>query len=306
MALADAAQPAETFSPPRMDALAEKLAAQPDMTGIWVFIQPEDACRGPLFDPPNSICPPRLEGESAFGPLPGTRLTSVPYNLEYWSKYDRNIADAHEGKGRDTFAACIPYGVPRAVGESPVPFEIIQAPEVMVWYNPYGRTTRKIFIDGSSHPENFEPSYSGHSVAFWAGNTLVVHTVKMINAYFDETAAPHSDELEMVERLRLLDTDLLENEVTLTDPKAFTRPWIVRRYYRRIAPSALPPSLAAPTKPQSAKEPGKVQHAYINLNDRPCRPDVRINDEGFQEQMLPQELELQEASIPRPEGTILP
>lgn len=275
---------AATYVPPKLTELAAKLAAQPDMTGIWAFIQAPDACRGPLFDPAHAACPQRaLEGEATFGPLPGTRVTSIPYNAEYQAIYDRHVAESLEGKARDTFATCIPYGVPRMVGESPTPFDIIQAPEVMVWYNDYARSERRIFLDGREHPTGEDertagPSYSGHSTGHWEGNTLVVETVGMINAYFDETSAPHSDKLTMTERIRLIDKDMIENEMTLVDPEAFTRPWVVKRYYKRQGATARKPL-----------------RRYLDLNDRPCVPNVRLDEEGFQVILLPQEIEAAEA-----------
>ncbi|MGC4028805.1 MAG: hypothetical protein QM696_08040 [Steroidobacteraceae bacterium] len=276
---------ASGYVPPKLGELAAKLAAQPDMTGIWAFIQAPGDCRGPLFDPAHSTCPIRsLDGEATFGPLPGTKVTSIPYNAEYQAIYDRHVAESLEGKARDTFATCIQYGVPRMVGESPTPFDIIQAPEVMIWYNDYARTERRIFLDGRAHPTGEDvrtagPSYSGHSTGHWEGNTLVVDTVDMINAYFDETSSPHSDKLRMTERIRLIDKDLIENEMTLVDPEAFTRPWVVKRYYRRQGPSAA----------------GQPARRYLDFNDRPCVPNVRLDEDGFQVLLLPQEIEEAEA-----------
>jgi len=275
---------ANSYAPPKLTELAAKLAAQPDMTGLWTFIQPPGACRGPLFDPPNSVCPPPPpEGEATFGPMPGTYMTGIPYTPEYQKIYDRHVEESKEGKARDTFAACIPYGVPRMVGDSPTSFDIVQAPEIMSWYNNYARTERRIFLDGREHPKGDDPrlsgpSYSGHSIGHWEGDTLVIDTVNMIPAFFDETASPHSDKLHMTERLRLIDTNLLENEMTLTDPVAFTRPWVVKRYYRR------------------ATEAGQqIVHRYQELNDRPCIPNVRMDENGFQVMLLPQEIEAEEA-----------
>jgi hypothetical protein len=283
---------ADRYVPPKLTALAAKLASQPDMTGSWVHIQPPGACRGPLFDPPNSTCPPPPpEGEATFGPMPGTRMTGIPYTPEYQKMYDQHVEEAKEGKARDTFAACIPYGVPRMVGDSPTPFDIVQAPEIMSWYNNYARTYRRIFLDGRPHPKGDDerlsgPSYSGHSIGHWEGNTLVIDTVNMINAFFDETASPHSDKLHMIERLRLIAPNLLENEMTLIDPVAFTKPWVVKRYYRR------------------ASEPGKqIVHRYQELNDRPCIPNVKMDENGFQVILLPQEIEAETA---RAEGRPVP
>ena len=282
---------AARYAPPKLGALAAKLAAQPDMTGLWTHIQPKGACRGPLFDPPNSTCPPPPpEGEATFGPMPGTRMTGIPFTPEYQKLYDSHVQEATEGKARDTFAACIPYGVPRMVGDSPTSFDIVQAPELMLWHNNYARTERRIFLDGRQHPKGDDPrlagpSYSGHSIGHWEGNTLVVDTVNMINAFFDETASPHSDQLHMVERLRLLAPNLLENEMTLIDPVAFTRPWVVKRYYRRGSEKGV-----------------AIAHGYQEMNDRPCVANVRMDENGFQVMLLPQEIEAEAARAKGADG----
>jgi hypothetical protein len=275
---------ADSYKPLKLTGLAAKLAQQPDMTGTWAIVEPTGSPEGPLFDPEHSRAPRQQpEGEATFGPVPGTRDTAIPYNTEYQNIYDRHIAEAEEGHARDTFAACVPYGVPRMLADNPVFFDIIQAPEVMLWYASYPRTERRVFLDGRPHPqgggEAFDggPSYSGHSVGHWEGNVLVIETVDMIPAFFDETAAPHSDKLRVRERLRLIADNYIENEITLDDPIAFVRPWVVKRYYKRL--DRLDP--AAPSR----------QHTYLNLNDRPCVPNVRIDENGFQVALLPQEIE---------------
>jgi hypothetical protein len=70
--------------------------------------------------------------------------------------------------------------------------------------------------------------------------------------------------------------------MTFTDPVAFERPWVVTRYFRRGggAPAANPP----------------IKRAYLDLNDRPCIPNVRMDENGFQVALLPQELEAQNAA----------
>jgi hypothetical protein len=283
---------ADHYKPPRLKDLAARLARQPDMTGLWTELSPKTAGAGPTFDPEHSYYPPNqpAKGEQRFGPIPGTYIKDIPYTPEYRRRYEQYVADAKQGKARDTFAACVPYGVPRMLGDSPVPFDIIQAPDVMIWYDDYGRTERRIFLDGRKHPAGPEaetayaagPSYSGHSIGAWEGDVLVIDTVDMIQANFDETSAPHSSKLHMVERLRLIDANYLQNRITFTDPEALERPWTVTRYYRRISSEEASDSGGG----------GKtIVHAYLDLNDRPCVPNVRIDENGFQVIMLPQEIE---------------
>ena len=275
---------ADKFNPPRLTEYAARLAHQPDMTGTWMAMVPKGAGNGPTFDPVHTFYPhPLTRGESTFGPLPGTYIKGIPYNAEYQKKYAALIKETLEGKSRDTFPACVPYGIPRMIGDSPTPFEIIQTPEVMIWYDNYGRTERRIFVGETTHhiqadPETggTGPSSSGHSIAHWDGNTLVIDTVNMSAGYFDETPAPYSDQLHMVERVRLIARNILEDQMTFTDPVTMTRPWIVTRYFQR--------------------PPGKRE--YFQLNDRPCVPNVRIDNNGFQVTILPSELEEPRSATP--------
>ena len=293
---------ADHYKPPRLKGLASKLAKQPDMTGLWTELSPKSAGAGPTFDPERTYYPPNqpVKGEARFGPIPGTYIKDIPYTPEYRRLYEQYVADAKQGKARDTFAACVPYGVPRMIGDSPVPFDIIQAPEVMIWYDDYGRTERRIFLDGRKHPEGSDaetaydagPSYSGHSIGHWEGDALVIDTVDMIQANFDETSSPHSAKLHMVERLRLIAPNYLENKITFTDPIAFERPWVVTRYYRRISSQETSDTGGAGDK--------TIVHAYLDLNDRPCVPNVRIDENGFQVIMLPQEIEAAAAKAGAP------
>ncbi len=297
-------QNADHFDPPRLTEYATKLAQQPDMTGLWFGLAPKDAQGGPIFDPEHAIYgKAQVQGESGFGPTPGTRMTNIPYTDEYQKRYDEYVKEALAGKSRDDFAACVPYGVPRMIGDSPVPFDIIQSPEMISWYNDYGRTERRIFLDGRKHPTmptitgEFGPTYSGHSVGHWEGNTLVVDTVGMLGDNFDETSAPYSPELHMVERIRLIDANILEIQFTFTDPVAFTKPWVVTRYFQRTSGAFVMPAAPAGGEGSAAAAPAKpIPRAFINLNDRPCIPNVEMDEDGYQRTILPAEQEARDAA----------
>lgn len=297
---------ANSFKPPRLADYAAKLAAQPDMTGAWKPLDPADAGPGPIFDPEHGVWSGRLQpGESTFGPLPGTYIKDIPYKPEYRKRYEALIKETTEGKSRDTFAACFPFGTPRMLGATPVSFDIVQAPEIIDWNNNYGRSQRRIFLDGRPHPEPgaMDPTYSGHSIGHWDGDTLVVDTVNLIGGYFDETPAPYSDQLHMVERIRLIDTNILEDKMTFTDPVMLEKPWVVTRYYQRWYGSG-PGSGVPRDKPAPAPPPkvgpyiqggDRIVRDFFELNDRPCTPNVRMDENGFQVMLLPAEIEAEAA-----------
>jgi hypothetical protein len=127
--------------------------------------------------------------------------------------------------------------MPRLMGGIPGPLEFVVTPEQtwIIWE--YGSQLRRIFTDGRDHlpVEDRFDSWTGHSIGHWEGDTLVVDTVSMRgDTQYDRTGAPHSDQVHLVERMRLVDPDTLENDMTIEDPVAFTRPWHVNRRYRRL------------------------------------------------------------------------
>jgi hypothetical protein len=283
---------ADKYRPPMLTGLAAKLARQPDMTGMWAPMAPADTrSSGEVFDPEHAFYPPNplKRGESGFSPHPGTYDTAIPYTPEYQKLYRQYVEEGVQGHARDTFPTCVPYGVPRIVGNIPTSFDIVQAPEVIIWYADYEMTERRIFLDGREHPSAAKsddpyykgPTYSGHSVGHWEGNTLVIDTVDMIVGFLDGTSPPHSDQLRMNERLRLINKDTIENQITLTDPVAFMRPWVLKRYYHRT-------DYRVPGAPRAV-------HNYLNLNDRACIPNVKLDENGFEVMMLPQEIETEAA-----------
>jgi hypothetical protein len=73
----------------------------------------------------------------------------------------------------------------------------------------------------------------GHSIGKWEGDVLAVDTVGMFAGIFDRTGAPHSAKLHMTERMRLVDPDTIEVQMTFEDPVAFTRPWKITRTLKR-------------------------------------------------------------------------
>jgi hypothetical protein len=130
-------------------------------------------------------------------------------------------------------------GGPASPAALAAPIEISQNPRrlFLVYLGNVTRTwARQIWI-GREHPKDltdYNPSWMGHSVAKWDGDTLVVDTVGMKGGTLIERnwAAPQSEQLHMVERYQLADSGTLRVERTFNDPKAYTRPWGNRKVYK--------------------------------------------------------------------------
>jgi hypothetical protein len=87
-------------------------------------------------------------------------------------------------------------------------------------------TWRTIYMDGRTHPANVKPSYYGHSIGWWQGDTLVVDTVGFNEGFWmDRDGLPHTEKMHTIERFTRLDAAALKYELTVDDPGAYTKPW---------------------------------------------------------------------------------
>ena len=132
----------------------------------------------------------------------------------------------------DPVFSCFPPGVPRIYLQRGLPFEIMQIPGRVVMLFEYDHFVRQIFTDGRQHPQDINPSWMGDSIGRWDGDTLVVDTVGFNDkTWLDQVGHPHSDALHLVERIRRVNHDALTIDITIDDPKAYTKPWVAHMLY---------------------------------------------------------------------------
>jgi hypothetical protein len=161
-------------------------------------------------------------------PIDGSDPPWQPWNKEMFDK--RAAAEKAGTPLYDPTAACLPSGMPRIIA-APYPVEIIQTPTETVMLMEVQHLFRIIHMN-AEHPKNIEPSFMGHSVGHWEGDTLVVDTIGMVDTtQIDEAGSMHSKDIRVVERIRRVD-DTLEILFTIDDPKAFTKPWTAKRVWR--------------------------------------------------------------------------
>jgi hypothetical protein len=202
-------------------AVAGPAAAAASPRGMQAFAGVWSAAEGNLYDPKAG-----LDGNRE-----GVRLYP-PYKPGHEARYSAQIA-ANRTSQADPTATCLPPGVPR-LWVVPFPFEIMVAPDRVTIIHEMESQVRRIYTDGRDHPDELDPSFNGHSIGRWEGDTLVVDTVGLRgDTVFDRTVAHHSDKMRVRERLRLAEPDLLEVQITVEDPEVFTRPWTVTRHYDR-------------------------------------------------------------------------
>jgi len=126
----------------------------------------------------------------------------------------------------DPITTCFPPGVPRIYLIRAEPVEIMQTPGRVTMLFEYDHFIRQIFTDGRPHPKDPPATWMGDSIGKWEGDTLVVDTVGFNDkTWLDNDGHPHTEDLHVVERIRRASHDTLTFDITIDDPKAYTKPW---------------------------------------------------------------------------------
>ena len=145
----------------------------------------------------------------------------IPYRPEAAAKRRENFTNR---KTADPLNSCFMPGVPRIMYVE-YPYHIFQTRDHVAITFEWSQVYRLIYTNGKAGPVGIE-SWMGDSRGRWEGDTLVVD-VKSHNdrTWFDAAGNHHSDALSLVERYTMQDADTIQYEVTVTDPKVFTKPW---------------------------------------------------------------------------------
>jgi hypothetical protein len=181
---------------------------KPDLSGFW---------RGPLL---------RNMDKNVPG---GFKAIFTPAGA---AAYEHNLTKTINPEGLCLFA-----GIPRA-SISGVPFQIVQNANRVVFLYELMWTFRSIPVDGRKHPADPEPSFFGTATGRWDGDAFVIESTgfKEELSWLDDDAHPHSDAMRVVERWRRLDAERLSHEITVTDPKYYTRPFTFDRVFTHMPP----------------------------------------------------------------------
>jgi hypothetical protein len=122
--------------------------------------------------------------------------------------------------------ACLPPGPKAGISGLAFPMKIVQTPSLVVVLYEYQTIYRQIFVDGRALPEDPNPTWMGYSVGHWDRDTLVVTTAGFNDrTTLDLAGHPHTEALRVTERFRRRDRGHIDLQVTLDDPKAYTRSW---------------------------------------------------------------------------------
>ena len=213
---------------------------KPDLSGVWSAPRGgpggrgdgkgKGEAKGPGGSPPAPTPP---SGNATGFPLgmfqnmgqnmPGGLLPYQPWALNL-----RNDRLAQNSKDHPD-AHCLPLN-PVQLWFHPQPRKLIQNSREIVMLAESNGGTRQIFTDGRTLPskDDVQPWWYAYSVGRWEGDTLVVESTGFLdNAWIDENGSPLTNEAHVTERIRRPNYGTLEVDVTVNDPKTYTRPWTV-------------------------------------------------------------------------------
>ncbi len=194
---------------------------RPDLSGVWETI-------------PGRSGGPRVAAAGT-GELPPSRSIfdnvgdpgGAPYQPWAAALVKQRMADNSKD---NPDAHCLPLGIMQNTSH-PFPKKIIQTPlEVIVIYEGSATTVREIFLDGRTPDPAAQPWYNGYSTGRWDGDTLVVETTNFLDDetwsnWLDVRGSPLTGSGRLIERFRRPNYGTLVIEVTIDDPKAYTRPF---------------------------------------------------------------------------------
>jgi len=155
----------------------------------------------------------------------------IPYQP---SAAARKLENFTNRQTADPLGKCYMPGVPRIMYME-YPFQIFQTPEHIAITFEWSQVYRLIYLNGKPPLHDVVDSWMGDSRARWEGDTLVVDTVALRDDTFIEGFTPHSDAMTVHERIRFKEPGLLEDRITVIDPKALTKPWETVKTYRKAS-----------------------------------------------------------------------
>jgi hypothetical protein len=207
------AQAADTVvnSPPKPKDWTD-LAKLPDWSGVWT---------------PNVSDQQRRE-----------KSDPIPWNRKAADEIARLEAQERAGNPKGLFVNCLPEGMPSWMLITHNAMEFLFTPgRVSILGESDGNRLRRIYTDGRSHPPDPDPSFHGHSIGHWEGETLVVDTVGVLPetyiALSEAVGLPNNGDMHIVERIHLVGPDKLADDLEISAPNVLTKTWKTSRFLFR-------------------------------------------------------------------------
>jgi hypothetical protein len=197
----------------------------PDWSGAWTMVG------GTVFD--------RATQTGEGGAISAGVRSHPPYNPEWEAIYKQHLDRRDRNLFPDTISNCgVPAGFPRHFN-LPDPYEFVIRPEQVWVLTENGPNVLRIYTDGRRHLEDQWETYTGDSVGHWEGDTLVFTTVALKgfrdkDVILDRTGLVLSDKSRVTTRIRKINPTTIDVQMTIEDPKALTKPWVVTKQFTKL------------------------------------------------------------------------
>lgn len=188
------------------------LAKLPDWSGVWN---------------------PKISDQDA-----QARTNPPPWTPKVAEQIRHMQAEEKAGRPPPVFVNCLPEAMPSWMLVTHNAMEILFTPgRVTMLGESDGNRLRRIYTDGRPHPDDPDPTFHGHSIGHWEGETLVVDTVGVApQAYIaisEAAGIPNNGDLHVIERIHLEGKDILHDDLEIFAPKVLTKPWKTTRIFFR-------------------------------------------------------------------------
>ncbi len=211
---------------PNLTAPAPRTAdGKPDLSGIWGLSCPVADNTNGTVRGGNVFCATEVSVPPEFFDYGHSITGGLPY--QPWAA---EVVKKTRAAGRpdDPLSRCFPPGMVR-LEVFPLFRKMIQIPGLLVILNEHNASFRQIFTDGRPLPADPNPAWNGYSSAKWDGDTLVVQTTGFRDGlWLDTGGSPLTDAAKVTEKFHRLNYGTLDIELTVDDPKAYTRPWSIK------------------------------------------------------------------------------
>lgn len=206
-------EPKDAKNPPPTLQDWQALAKLPDLGGVWTPIISDQVAQEKTNPP--------------------------PWTPKVAKQIEHMYAEEAAGRPFPVIDHCFPTGMPSYMLITHNAFELLLTPgRVTLLGEGDGNRLRRIYTDGRPHPADPDPSFHGHSIGHWQGQTLVVDTVALLpQAYLavnEAVGVPNNGDMHIVERIHLLDPVTLADDLEITANKLLSKTWkTTRKYYRQ-------------------------------------------------------------------------
>jgi hypothetical protein len=238
---------------PNLSAPAPRMNGKTDLSGIW------EAESAPLADIKQFLLPSGINGLGE--DLPSKYFFNFFADYPFGQEPLQPAAMASFQKALESTAkppTLCPLPSLPVENLIPIPYKIVQTPRIMMFLYEDATAFRQVFTDGRKLPEDPQPSWFGYSVGKWVGDAFVAETAGFNDkAPVDILGHPHSESLRLTESYRRRDFGHMEVQMTVDDPKTYTRPVTIRVNYRLLPDTELIESFCAENEKDLAHFPGK-------------------------------------------------